>query len=287
LAGAGKWDAHQQRKGVTLTALTNLQDERPIMIQRVFRENVDAQNVRLGLLLKLLQNMFAVCEGHHTSSPSLTLLFASVLKVEQAARTVQLITEEGYVDEVLSISRTLVEVTVNAAYFQYATPTELEGFIRFQPTFSHNRESAGRRLGSGGPSSGVLSLLYDLVRKRQQPSITEPSWTRTTLLARARFVDEMSQIPIMAPLVERCHIRGHAALHGTMGSLRTFVSMLTPSATDASENLVALGEALFVVNLSLLTLCMYLNAYFRLGMDEAIDEAASAGSRHKAGVIGG
>ena len=256
------------------------------MIQRVFRENIDAQNVRLGLFLNLLHDMFSACAGHYTASTSLTLLFASILKAEQAGKSVRVIAEEGYVDEVLSISRTLVEVTVNAAYLQYATPTELECFIRFKPTFRHPRADTNRRLGGGEPSSGVLSLLYDLVRKKQQPSITEPSWTSTTLLARAQFTDQMSQIPVMTPLVERCHLRGHAAVHGTMASLQTFVSMLTPSPNRPSESLVALGEALFVVNLCLLTLCMYLNAYFGLGMDEAIDQAAGASSRTKTDRFG-
>ena len=64
------------------------------------------------------------------SQPSVRLLvFSSLLKLRQQGRATEVLAEEGCVEEILSISRTMAEVAINAAYLQDADDEEI---IRFQ-----------------------------------------------------------------------------------------------------------------------------------------------------------
>ena len=260
------------------------------MIERFVRENVDAQVVRLDLFLKLLEHMFQEAIAHHEPSVSLTLLFASILKVKQAGRAVQLIAEEGFVEEILSIGRTLVEVTVNAAYLQYAGETELGRYLHFHPEAVYQQTGLLRQRKSLGSSSGIVRRIGELVARGGAlvgSRTADPNWTSRPLIDRAQLADHASNIPIMALLVERCYPKGHAAVHGTIQSLDTFLTTLTDMGPEQPEDrLNALAEAMFGVNLSLMTLCIYLNNYFHLGMDDSIDLAANADSRSRESLEG-
>ena len=124
-----------------------------------------------------------------------------------------------------------------------------------------------------------LSLLVTPPARRQEPTET---WSSLTLMERAALSDETSEIPVMVLLVQRCFSRGIAAVQGTIGSLQVFVSAIANMEPPRLEGRLAeLTEALFGVNLCLLTLCMYLNNYFQLHMDFEIDSAAhdEAGDR--------
>ena len=255
------------------------------MIEDAFQENVSTQIVRLTNFSALLERMFQRTIGYQDGSLHLTLLFASILKIRQSARAVQLLSEAGCVEEILSISRTLLEVTVNAGYLQVANSREIERYLQFHPEtpnrYAMVRQAAPRSFGLQlFRRLGQLSLLRGGPVRRQEPT---DSWTSFTLMERAALSDETSEIPVMVLLVQRCFTRGLAAVQGTIGSLDIFVSAISNMETPRLESRLAeLTEALFGINLCLLTLCMYLNSYFQLHMDLEIDSAAheEAGERN-------
>ena len=259
------------------------------MIEDAFQEHVNLQVARLTNFSALLERMFQRTIGYQDGSLHLTLLFASILKIRQSARAVHLLSEAGCVEEILSISRTLLEVTVNAGYLQVANSREIERYLQFHPETPNRyaivrpttRQTAPRLLGLQiFRRLGQLSLLGSGAIRRQESTET---WTSFTLAERAALSDQTSEIPVMALLVQRCFTRGLAAVQGTIGSLDVFVSAISNMETPRLEGRLAeLTEALFGINLCLLTLCMYLNSYFQLHMDLEIDSAAhdEAGERN-------
>ena len=264
------------------------------MIERAFEENVRSQVARLTHFSALLERMFERTIGYHDGSIHLTLLFASILKVRQSARAVHLLAEAGCVEEILAIGRTLLEVTVNAGYLQVANGRETERYLQFHPEAPNQyapnpygmvRQSVSRSLGSLSSLSSLSSLGSQIARRLSAISLLrlspaprrEPNaaWSAHTLTERASISDETSEIPVMALLVQRCFTRGLAAVQGTIGSLDCFVSAIANMEPPRLEGRLAeLTEALFGINLCLLTLCLYLNSYFQLHMDLEIDGAS-------------
>ncbi len=252
------------------------------MSQRVLETDLDAQTVRLEHFLELLDRMFAHPGLHQTSSMRHTLLLASILRVKQAARGVQLLAGENCVEEIQTLSRSIVEVTVNAAYLQSAGYEEFQGFLHFQPQAFYQQVAA---LGDGSPGGGarLLGKLRTLISgppARNNANLREsadPTWSNKSLRDRATAADAAGEIPVMKLLVDRVYPRGHAAMHGTMNSLEPFMAALDKTGRTAGPDRDAQKvEALFGVNLCLFTLCLYLNQSFNLRLDRSLEDAARA-----------
>ena len=242
--------------------------------------NLESQIVRLDHFISLLQGISEASAVPNDASMRGTLLHASVIKVINSGMAVRMLANAECVEEILTIGRTMVEVSVNAAYLQHAAPREFERFLHFHPESAAKnvtmlpspietprREHVVSRLGKK-----ILRSLPTLPSKR-----VDPSWSSRSLLERATIADESNNIPVMNLLVRRCYPRGHAAMLGAVDSIGYFIAALHGS-DDASHEVrtVALTEAIFGVNLCLFTLSFYLSAFFRLNMDRAIEQAARA-----------
>ena len=253
------------------------------MSQRALETEIDAQTVRLEHFIELLDRMFAHSGLHQKQSMRHTLLLASLLRVKQAARGVQLLAGENCVEEIAALSRTLVEVTVNAAYLQNVGHDELQSFLHFQPQAFYQHVAA---LGDGSP--GVAASMFGKLRllmtgsnlERNPTKLKEsgdPTWSQKSLRERAVAADDAGAIPVMKLLIDRVYPRGHAALHGTMDSLEPFLAALDRTGRTLGPDREAQKvEALFGVNLCLFTLCLYLNENFNLRLDRMIEDAARA-----------
>ena len=250
------------------------------MGQRVLTTEIDAQTVRLEHFCELLDRMFKRPGMHQQGSAQHTLLLASILKVKQTARGVELLAGAECVEEIQALSRSLVEVTVNAAYLQRAGFEEVQRFMQFQPERLYSNAALLGDGRSGGLAAGVLGKLKGLMLQRAAPAHREngdPTWTGRTLRERAEIADANSGAPVMKLLMDRVYPKGHAALHGTMDSLEPFIAALDQSGRRGQpDRHAAKVEALFSVNLCLFTLCIYLNQAFRLRMDTMIEDAAQA-----------
>lgn len=245
-------------------------------MQHVIQANVEEQMARLQAFRHLLEVMFHDAPVQASTTTRLTLLFASVLKVTQSANAVELLSNAGCVEEVLSIGRTMVEVTVNAAYFQAAGDKEMDSFLHFHPESQFKQLGLAPQPSSRGFAARFVRKLGGVFQSAETRQ-ADPVWSSRSILERARFADEQSKTPVMVPLVNRCYTRGQAAVYGNVASLESFMtSVHTMEAPRADDRMVALTEALFGVNLCLLTMCVYLNGVFKLHLDEAIDEAANA-----------
>ena len=250
------------------------------MVSAALQANLDSQTVRLSHFISLLQQISEATAVPNEPSLRRTLLHASVIKLVNSGMAARLLGQAGCVEEILSMGRTMVEVTVNAAYLQHAPDRELEHFLHFYPEIHPRSEGHALSLAAPDQAESVLSRLGKQIR-RSLPAVAprraDPSWSGRSLLDRALIADDASHIPVMSLLVRRCYPRGHAAMLGTMGSLEYFVSALHGTeAADPARRTIALTEALFAINLCLFTLAFYLSAFFNLNMDRAIEQAASS-----------
>jgi hypothetical protein len=250
------------------------------MGKAVFQANLDAQVVRLDHFIWLLKRISDETAIPREASVHRTLLHASVMKVISSGEAVRLLSTAGNVEEILSIGRTMVEVTVNAAYLQQASEKEVVSFLRFHPEATPTRALTAGTNRQG--QNGILDRLSKtLSRHLPTPASrqADPVWSRMSLQDRAQIADDAGDIPVMNLLVKRCYVRGHAAVHGTMGSLDYFISVLdTREAARPESRMIALTNALFTVNLCLFTFAFYLGEFFSLNLDRALEQAANAES---------
>ena len=252
------------------------------MIERVLRENVDAQAKRLELFLQVLDRMLPAILTGGEGSVRQTLLLASMMRVRQTGRAVHLLAGEGCVEEILTLGRTLIEITVNAVYLDVAPDAEVQCYLHFHPEAVASSGGLQRR-----PATSMIGRIGGLVLRRLSGRDAEPSWTPRTLLERAQLCDAASDVPVMTPLVERSFHKGAAAVHGTVGALGSYIAAMQRMEPPRREDRFGdLAEALFVVTLCLMTVCVYLNDVYGLGMDEAIDQAASADSTTRTSLLG-
>ena len=251
------------------------------MASAALQANLESQTARLEHFICLLQEISEATAVHKDPSHHRTLLHASVIKVINSGIAAQLLAPAGCVEEILSIGRTMVEVTVNAAYLQHASDQEVNRFVRFHPEAADR--FAGQLPSLAAPRSQDNNALSRLGRKimRGLPvgrSLrADPSWSNHSLLDRAIVADDASHIPVMSLLVRRCYPRGHASMLGAVGSLDYFISALHGAEGAHPDNrTVSLTEALFGINLCLFTLAFYLSEVFSLGLDHAIEKAANS-----------
>ena len=250
------------------------------MTSAALKTSLDAQTVRLNHFISLLQQISEATAVANDPSQQRTLLHASVIRVINSGMAAQMLAKGGCVEEILSIGRTMVEVSVNAVYLQHSSDREMRRFWEFHPESSERVEGLLPSPINVGSPDGIISK----IRKRLLQSIptvpsrrVDRSWSNYSLLDRAHIADEGSQIPVMSLLVRRCYPRGHAAMMGAVGSLDYFISALHGTeGSSPDRRTVALTQALFGINLCLFTLAFYLSASFNLHMECAIEQAANA-----------
>jgi hypothetical protein len=238
---------------------------------------VAAQRIRLSRFIGLLDEMSQTSIVQYDFSVRLALLFASILRARQAGRSVELLADEFCVEEIALISRTLIEIVVNAAYLQYAEDSEIDRYLYSDPILvsddtarlRHTLTAHARRRSLGIARENAVQTIRRLIRRED-----DHSWSKKTLLQR---VDVKSDTPIMSLLVTTMNSRAQAASLNLFSSLAPYLTALdtmsiVPSANRQSE----LAEALFGVNLSLMTLSLYLNSFLRLKADDAIEAAGAS-----------
>jgi hypothetical protein len=257
------------------------------MLQRVLREEVGAQLVRLDMYLDMLDTIFASATPFATTPP-VELLVGAILKVRQSGRAVKLLATEGLVEEILAIGRTLVEVTVNVTYLQSAGEKEMSRYLAFQPESQHRRAGMLQPRPKASSTNRMLRKIGDALSSLSpSASRAEPTWTHRSLAQRAQLSDEATGIPVMLPLLNRCYPRGDAAIHGTMGALAPFLeSIHQPEALMRDNRMPSLADALFGINLTLMTFSLFLDEYFGLGMNETMEQISAADSSTKASLVG-
>ena len=239
---------------------------------------VSVQLMRLDRFVALLDNLYQSSIAEYQFSVRLAFLFASLLRVTQVARSIQLLARESYNEEIASITKPLIEIVVNAAYLQYADDIEIDRYLHSDPFFVSEEIDSLRLQLSAGPIPRSARTLKDnavqairrIIRREE-----DPIWSGRTLMQRAEWVDLRSDTPVMRLLVITMHARVRDASLNTFSSIAPHLDLLDSMAHERWESRQReLTERLFGVNLTLMTLSLYLNSFLRLQADEAIETAS-------------
>ena len=236
-----------------------------------------AQLVRLGRFIGLLDDFYQSSVMQYEFSVRLALLFASILRVRQASRSVQLLAEESCIEEINAITKTLIEIVVNAAYLQYADDLEIDRYLHSDSHLVSEETERLRLSLAAQPSPRSLRIFKQntahAIRKLIR-SADDHSWSTKTLLQRAQVSDLRSDTPVMSLLVTTMHSRLQDASKNGFSSLAPYLNVLdTMSALRLGNRQSELSVTLFGVNLSLMTLSLYLNSFLGLRADAAIEAA--------------
>lgn len=233
--------------------------------------------LRLEAHRTLLTQMYRMAICRLEPSVRLTLLFASVLKLLQMERAVRALAVEDFVEEILSLNRTMAEVTINAAYLQVAEDEEIERFHHFDTQSAFKHAANLRPHVTKVSSAEVLQKMQTAVDKARMITgrkDSDPSWSKRRLLQRAQYSDNITRVDLMAQLVRTAYAYGHSAVHGTYDALDFFISTLEMAQAPSDETR---QEGLFLaissVNFVLCTACFYMNSRFRLNLESEVIKA--------------
>jgi len=245
--------------------------------QRLESSGIAQQLLRLEAHQDLLAQLFCQAINKRESSVRLVLLFASILKLEKMGRAVRLLASDAFAEEIQALSRTMAEVTINAAYLQDAEDEEVERFQHFdtQSTFRHaTRLRPHTTIKSTKEDIRKMEEVVDKARLLTGRKDNDPSWSKRTVLQRAEYSDAITRLDLMGKLVLTSYAYGHSAIHGTFDSLDSFIPINGKMhESSIGESQEALFLALFSVNFTLSVMCYYLNGFFHLELESAITNA--------------
>lgn len=236
--------------------------------------SIGQELLRLEAQRKLLIQMLRLAVSQRESSVRLSLLYASVLKVWRMGGAIELLAKEVFVEEILGLSRTMAEVTINAAYLQDAEDEEIDRFQHFdtQSMFKHSVRLlpyVTTRLTDEDRTK--IETLVRNARSITGRKDTDLSWSKRNLSQRAEYSDDITKSKLMFTLLLTAYAYGHSAVHGTFDSLDHFLSAFNnPEALSSDERREPLFLALSSVNFVFYTMCSYLNGVLYLGLEAAI-----------------
>jgi hypothetical protein len=149
-------------------------------------------------LIEMTNTIFILLQRSHagmTLSEKQTVLFAHILRARTMAGVCLLLAEQGHLEELWTVSRSMTELVINAAYLHVATDQEVTNYIYFD---GHKIASQAAKLITHRPPPTPLSRdLVDQVGGVASSSRgltgledNKATWSRFNLLARAQETDK-------------------------------------------------------------------------------------------------
>jgi hypothetical protein len=210
-----------------------------------------------------------------------TILQLSTLRAVRLAKAALLLDEHDFVEEVLSLSRTLAEVVISGCYLQIAIDDEVESFLAFDNQKSYHMSAT---LEEFLEPEGIISeeqrdklkAIVAKARARSKRKDTDNSWNTESVYRMAQALDAtMAAGTHMFTIVKACPYQfGHPYVHGTFGSFSSVRQWLTerefPADRRRAEQRFQAAESIY---LCLAALCIYINERFRLRFRQPILDA--------------
>ena len=237
------------------------------------------QLLRLEAYRTLLTKFYRLAITQHEPSVRLILLFASILKLQRMAGAIHLLAGETLAEEIRALSRTMAEVTINAAYLQDAEDEEVDRFQHFDTQSAFrlaNRLRPHTTTRVNPEEQKKIEAAADNARALTGRKDSDPSWSKRTLFQRAEYCDGITRLDLMVKLALTSYAYGHCAIHGTFDALESFTSAVVSGEIQVSsdeEREEALFLALFSANFTLSIMCFYVNSLLHLGAESAITDA--------------
>lgn len=240
---------------------------------------ITRERLRLNAHSEFLAKMIDQFPDGSELSVRKILLIASVLKLRQMARAVDLLGAHGFVEEIQILGRTMAEIVINSAYLQTAPDEEVTRFVHFdtQSMYKHAnqlRPHVTRKLSP--EEEAKIETAVAAARSLTGKGDDKPSWSNRQLVQRGEYSDKATGLDLMEKLARTAYAYGHSAVHGTYDALEPFVPVAPHEPSDfVAERQEGASIAMASVNFTLCTLCFYLNSLLRLGLDHEIVKAGT------------
>jgi hypothetical protein len=206
------------------------------------------------------------------------ILLASTLKLREQARAACILATEGFIEEILSIARTMVEVAVNAAYLQFAEEAEIGRYMNFDiQTLNKHANNLRPHLGYKLSEATRLEIERNVTEARIRTGLPDKAqnWsTKAGLIQRADFADERLGDNSISMLVRTVLAWSHRAAHGTHTSLIPFYDAFgNGTVPETAERLDEMTIALRGVNFCVYTFGLFLDRFLHYGKQTEITAA--------------
>jgi hypothetical protein len=196
----------------------------------------------------------------------------SLLKAARLAQAALLLDATDFIEEVLSLARTLAEVVISACYLQLANDQEVDSFLVFDSQKSYRMSTILEEFLE--PSELIsqeerdnLKAIIARARTQSNRRDTDKSWSIESVYGMAKKVDA-SMAPntfLFTMLKAATYESGHPFVHGTYGSFSSVRQWLSegtfPADAKRAEIRVHAVEGLYQC---LAALCIYANERFQL-----------------------
>lgn len=209
------------------------------------------------------------------------ILQLSTLRAVRLAQPALLLDEHGFVEEVLSLSRTLAEVVISGCYLQIASDEKVESFLAFDSQKSYHMSATLEEFLEpewiiSEKQRDELKAIVAKARARSKRKDTENSWNTESVYEMAQVLDAtMPASTFLFTTVKASTYQfGHPYVHGTFGSfsaVRQWMAEGTFPADDRrAEQRFQAAEGVYQC---LAALCIYINVRFRLQFQQRILKA--------------
>lgn len=208
------------------------------------------------------------------------ILRLSMLRAVRLAAAALILDEQGFVEEVLSLSRTLAEVVISACYLQIADAAKVESFLAFDIQKSYTMSAT---LEEFLEPQGIISderrkelmAIVAKARARSKRKDTDNSWNTESVYVMATKLDAQTpSAPLFTTVKASTYQFGHPYVHGTFGSFSAVRQWLAEGEFPTDDRRAAQRfQATEGIYQCLFALCVYANERFQLSYRQRLWDA--------------
>ena len=147
------------------------------------------------------------------------ILVGSAVRLSEMVRAIELLSDNGFDEEVCAVSRMLIEVVVNAAYLQVADEAELNSYLHFDSQYSLNKLSMSEFAEQDEASRSDREMRLEAARNKTGRKDTALSWSKRQLVDRAELAEQVVKLPVLVNIVRNVTASVNFSVHGTLLSL--------------------------------------------------------------------
>lgn len=235
----------------------------------------------LSILRELRQIMAEYADGIMKQDPiatkRLSVLLGSILKAVESTIAIAHLADIGSSDEMNVLLRTLVELIVNACYFQYSSDTELDRYIHFDAIASHTAMEDFMQADKGRNKLGAAltkrtKAYADAANKASGLSLKKRQWNVETrnLKERADLIDSQLNTKMFAVFLATVYITGSGYTHAGFKTLHKHAYYLrTGEREHPLESAYGVNSVIYGVTYALDIFGIYLGNRFRLSTERS------------------
>lgn len=218
----------------------------------------------------LAEDAHEILKRNPVGTKQLTVLLGSILKAMESTTAIVHLGEIGLSDEMNVLLRTLVELVINACYFQYSSDEELERYIHFDAIANHTAIEDFNRANKGRNKFAIdltkrTKAYAEAANKASGLSLEKRQWNveTKTLKQRADVIDTRIKATIFAEFLATVYVTGSGYTHAGFKTLHKHAYYLqTGNREHPLETAYGVNTAIYGVTYALDVLGKYLGNRF-------------------------